>query len=282
MSICKYCGENEAIENSHIIPSFICSWVKETSPTKVLRRTDNPNIRHQDGIKQPILCPSCEVEFSTYEDEFKKSIFSKVANYRRECPEELFFSENAYKCIVSIAWRALASAYYYPVQNDYHEHEFEKFPEFLDVMKSMIQNDMKGYNVHFIPCTRSVIEKLNLPKVDFTYYDRSFGTEARIWDDWERFVIYIKIPFGIFVVEIVEKESQPWKGTHVQSEQSFCVTEITEVPEFVHELVQYFYNAFLESIGKVTDKQREVMQKSIDKFSGQCGAFKTLDKSWEK
>ena len=138
MHICKYCGENKAIENSHIIPSFICAWVKETSPTKALRRTDNPNLRQQDGLKEPLLCKGCEVEFSTYENELKRTIFNRIANYRVECPDELEFSKGAFDCISSIAWRALASAYYFPVDNQYTDAEFEKIPDFFIIVSSSL------------------------------------------------------------------------------------------------------------------------------------------------
>src|SRR3989338_2133962 len=58
--ICKLCGINDELQNSHIIPSFIYRWLKETSGTGFLRFGQTPNKRVQDGLKDYLLCSSCE------------------------------------------------------------------------------------------------------------------------------------------------------------------------------------------------------------------------------
>ncbi|OCH41788.1 hypothetical protein [Aliivibrio fischeri] len=280
MNTCKYCGDNEAIENSHIIPSFICRWVKETSPTNVLRSSINPNVRQQDGEKEPLLCKQCEGEFSTYERAFKK-VFSQMANYRKDFPNEIKFTKETLSCITSIAWRVLAGQYYFPKDHLYTRDEVDRFPEFLDKMKEQISSGVQNYTVHFIPCTKEVIKKVGLPQIDFSYYERSFGAEPRIWDDWARFIIYIKIPFGIFVVELVKNNHDIWTGTKLSYENPFLIVNVEKVPPVIGYQVSHFFGEFLKSLSKLTEKQKELMRKDINNFKGDCGSFKTNRKKWD-
>lgn len=281
MELCKYCKENEAIKNSHIIPSFIFEWLKDTSPTGFIRNTVNPNKREQDGPKSPLLCNSCEVNFSEVENSFKKETFSKLANYRNPCPQILQISESARKCMYVIAWRVLADAYFFPKDNQYTEDEFNKFPEFLDEIKKLIEDSKsKDFRTHLIPCTREVLTRLDLPKVDWHYYERSVGAEPRIWDNWERFLVYIKIPFAIICFEIVPNSKDVWQGTKIDDIDSINLNEITACPSYVSGQIQHFYDSFLKSKGKVSLKQQEKMLNDMKKADPNCGSFKSMSKKW--
>ncbi|WP_016914067.1 hypothetical protein [Vreelandella stevensii] len=279
--LCKYCNEREAIENSHIIPSFVYKWLKDTSPTGYLRATNEPNKREQDGSKSPLLCKECEGDFSSHEKLFKKEIFSKLANYIKPCPEELEISESSRICIYIIAWRVLAEAYYFPKDNQYTKDEFDKFPDFLDEIKSLIKgNKSQEFQTHLIPCTREVLTKLQLPKVDWFYYERSIGAEPRIWDNWKRFVIYIKIPFAIICFEIVPNDGDCWKGTQIDSVDRIFLSAITSCAGYVPAQVEHFFNAFMKSKELVSEKQMEKMIKDMEKADPNCGALKSMNKEW--
>ncbi|ALQ09867.1 MULTISPECIES: hypothetical protein [Pseudoalteromonas] len=281
MELCKYCKKNEAIENSHIIPSFIFKWLKKTSPTGFIRATNEPNKREQDGPKSPLLCNDCEVEFSEVENCFKKETFSKLANYREPCPQKLDISESSRKCIYVIAWRVLADTYYFPKDNQYTECEFNRFPEFLDDIKRLIEGDKsKKFRTHLIPCTREVLTKLDLPKVDWFYYERSVGAEPRIWDNWERFLVYIKVPFAIICFEIVPNNKDVWCGTKIDEVDCINLSEITDCPDYVSGQIEHFFGAFLKSKELVTGKQLEKMSSDMKKANPDCGSFQSMNKKW--
>lgn len=281
MKLCKYCKEREAIENSHIIPSFVYKWLKDTSPTGFIRSTDKPNKRKQDGLKSPLLCIECEKEFSEIENSFKKEIFSKLANYRKPCPELLRISESARKCIYVIAWRVLADSYYFPKEHQYTKEEFNKFLEFLDEIKELIEGKKsKKFRTHLIPCTREVLTRLKLPKIDWHYYERSVGAEPRIWDNWERFLIYIKIPFTIISFEIVPNDSDAWSGTQIDDADSIVLTEITSCPDYLSGQIEHFHGAFLESRKEISEKEHEKILSDIENANSNCGAFKSMSKTW--
>ncbi|EIV8646471.1 TPA: hypothetical protein NJ448_004790 [Vibrio parahaemolyticus] len=281
MEICKYCEEKEAINNSHIIPSFVYDWVKITSPTGYVRSTNEPNLRKQDGLKSALLCLDCERKFSTVEDGFKKEYFSKVANYRKPCPDELKLSSNIIKCIYIMAWRSLADTVYFPVENDYTDEEIAKFPSLLEKMKVALETEnFSNFKSHIIPCTKEVLTRLNLPKVPWHMYERSVTAEPRIWDNWERFILYIQIPFSIIVFEIVPNDNDSWVGTQLEGRSKLSLREIESVPPYVGAQINHFFSEFVKSNSKITDVQRKKMNDDFAKADPNCGSFKTMRKTW--
>lgn len=281
MECCKYCKEKEAIKNSHIIPSFVYEWIKKTSQTGYIRTTNEPNIRKQDGLKSALLCLDCEREFAKIEEVFKKEYFSKVANYRKPCPEELDISVDTIKCIYIMAWRALADALYFPKDNEYTDAELLQFPLLLDKMKNAIKmGDFTNFRTHAIPCTKEVLTTLNLPKLPWHIYERSVTAEPRIWDNWERFVLYIQIPFSIIVFEIVPNNNDPWDGTQLENIDKIVLNKIKTVPSYVGSLVNHFYKGFVDSNNKISDVQRKKVEEDMKKADPNCGSFKTMNKQW--
>src|SRR4029077_16970412 len=92
-----------ALQESHIIPKFIVSWLKDTSPTAKLRMGEIPNKRVQDGLKLHWLCSTCETKFSQWETYFAEKIFHPLIN--RE--SKINYDSNFVKFCVSISWRVL-------------------------------------------------------------------------------------------------------------------------------------------------------------------------------
>ncbi|UCE65114.1 MAG: hypothetical protein JSU85_09550 [Candidatus Zixiibacteriota bacterium] len=72
---CRLCGEPSKLELGHIAPSFVIKYLKNTSITGYMRRSDEPNITFQDGEKHPLFCRNCENKFSSDENYFAKEVF---------------------------------------------------------------------------------------------------------------------------------------------------------------------------------------------------------------
>ncbi|HHQ6722811.1 TPA: hypothetical protein ACSTNG_002585 [Serratia fonticola] len=281
MEICKYCNKNEAIKNSHIIPSFVYEWVKSTAPTRFLRATHEPNVRLQDGSKSALLCLYCEQKFSKIEDEFKSQYFSKVANYRKPCPEKIEITQSVLKCIYIMAWRSLADTVYFPKENDYKDEEIKEFPSLLEEIKKSIENnDFLAFKTHLIPCVKKVLLRLNFPQVPWHMYERSVTSEARIWNNWLRFILYIQIPFSIIVFEIVPNEDDPWVGTQLSEGEHLELTKIESAPQYISTLIEHFYEQFLESKNKMSTVQIKRIEDDLKNADPNCGAFKSMNKYW--
>jgi hypothetical protein len=281
MELCKYCKKKEAIKNSHIIPASIYDWLKKTSATGYLRSSHEPNLRRQDGIKKPLLCTDCEVKFSKYEDFFTKHYFIKVANYRKPCPEKLKITKTILGCLYIIAWRVLANTYYFPEENDYTDEEINMFPNFLaDIKKSIDTENFSNFRTHIIPCTKKVLTNTKLPKLDWHVYERSITAEPRIWDNLERFIIYIQIPFSIIVFEVVQNNNDSWKGTQVEGLDVLTLSDIKSVPGYLSSLIKHYHSKFLESNSELSEVQQEKMKLDLKNADPNCGSFKSGRKSW--
>ena len=281
MEVCKFCNQNEAIENSHVIPKAIYDWLKKTAPSPYIRSVHNPTQRVQDGLKSALLCNDCEVNFSKIEDDFNRGFFTKVANYRKPCPKLLPITSNVLKCFYVIAWRVLADSYYFPKENDYTDAEFKEFPVFLDKIKAAIDSDnLTDFRVHLIPCEKSVLVRIGLPKVEWHIYERSITAEPRIWNNWERFLIYIQIPFSIIVFEIVKNETDEWSGTLLEKEKSLDLSKISSVPDYVGDLIGLKYQEFESSKLQLTKSQIDTLNIVGSNMDENCGAWKTMSKRW--
>lgn len=102
--LCKLCAQNEAVENSHIIPAFVYRAIKSDSPTKYFRNLHSPNKRLQDGDKEPLLCQVCEQRFSEAEQLFASRIFLPFHN---NDIDNFIYQEWLHYFLVSLAWRTL-------------------------------------------------------------------------------------------------------------------------------------------------------------------------------
>ena len=72
---CGLCGKEKELQESHIIPSFVFKWLKDSSVTGHFRHGETINKRVQDGAKLYLLCWDCEQLFGKWEDIFAKEVF---------------------------------------------------------------------------------------------------------------------------------------------------------------------------------------------------------------
>ncbi len=102
--ICRLCNIDRELKESHIIPSFIFKWIKETSGTGFIRFGQNPNLRIQDGYKLYWLCDDCENLFNTWETEFANNVFHPMTE-----GSSVYYPYGSWllKFAVSVSWRVL-------------------------------------------------------------------------------------------------------------------------------------------------------------------------------
>jgi hypothetical protein len=108
MGICRLCNCEADLQESHVIPSFVFKWRKETSPTPHMRVSNEPNRRVQDGLKFFWLCRDCEQRLSNWEREFSRKVFYQVAE-NGTCRVQ--YGDWLLKFCVSISWRVVLAAH---------------------------------------------------------------------------------------------------------------------------------------------------------------------------
>jgi hypothetical protein len=102
--LCRLCGEPGELQESHVIPSFVYKWLKETSATGFLRFSDAPNKRVQDGYKEYWLCLACEQRLNIWETQFATNIFHPLNN---DGGQRVKYDSWMMKFCASISWRTL-------------------------------------------------------------------------------------------------------------------------------------------------------------------------------
>ena len=101
---CQLCGKTGQLELGHIIPAFVFRRKMETSATGYMRPTYSPNRRVQDGLKDYILCRSCEARFSEWERAFSQNIFEPGLKHDRA---SFRYGRWMAKFAASVTWRVL-------------------------------------------------------------------------------------------------------------------------------------------------------------------------------
>jgi len=211
--ICRLCGKNTTLRESHIIPSFVYKWLKETSGTGFIRFGHAPNLRTQDGIKSYLLCDNCEGLFNSWETEFANNIFHPLN--KGEC---LSFSYNAWllKFAVSVSWRVLT---FFIEDNDINhfpptlqEKSNSALLKWKDFLLGKCPNPEK-YEQHMLPFDRlASFEYPDMPSNINRYILRTVDIDAvKIGED--NGFVYSKMGRIVLVGFIEMTHPRQWEGT---------------------------------------------------------------------
>ena len=103
---CAFCLTESELRDSHVLPAFVFRWLRRRSVTGHIRNTDAPNRRVQDGLKVPMLCGTCEAQFSKYETAFATKLFHPW----HDGIAKVAYSDWLLKFAVSVSWRVLRFA----------------------------------------------------------------------------------------------------------------------------------------------------------------------------
>jgi hypothetical protein len=107
-TVCGLCGKNSPLCESHILPAFAYRSLKNSSATGHIRFSDNPNLRVQDGIKEPLLCKTCDnVLVGSLEKEFSEKLFEPWFSD----PKIRRYEKYLLRFAVSVSWRVLKFCY---------------------------------------------------------------------------------------------------------------------------------------------------------------------------
>jgi hypothetical protein len=104
LELCRLCGHERELQESHVVPAFVFKWLKETSSTGSLRFGQQPNKRVQDGYKQRWLCLDCEGRLNVWETQFATQLFHPV---NQDGGDNIRYGEWLMKVCVSVSWRTL-------------------------------------------------------------------------------------------------------------------------------------------------------------------------------
>lgn len=262
MDICRLCGKETELCNSHIIPKFIFDYIKNMSITGGIRMTTNPNRRLEDGLKIKFLCKDCEEKFSKYEKYFKENVFNKIIDKNDFTVDTN--DNNIRFFILSISWRVLKYTY---------ETDKEMFDDLTDYEKSIIENKLSFWKTilynenhkliskeksYFIPLkTDTILGKTNGNNVAIDF--KIFGDKNKF--ETEYAITYVKIPFIIISTEVwgIRKRFRKYRvGHHIKS------ISYNKLPIEVKTIIDNQQRSFYESMKDISPIQiQKIKERAI-------------------
>jgi hypothetical protein len=103
---CALCKKEKPLQISHIVPSFVGKWLKESSASGFMRELRAPNERIQDVWKTQLLCRDCKGITFRLETYLAKEIFYPYLEGKNK---PLNYDDRFLRFAVSQSWRLLCS-----------------------------------------------------------------------------------------------------------------------------------------------------------------------------
>ena len=268
-TLCRLCGEQKPLKNSHIIPAFVFRDLKSQSGTGHIRFTENPNVRVQDGVKVPWLCEGCEQRFSAWERKFANEVVSEWNEGR----ERTRYSEWMLKFCVSLSWRVLLYVKGTNAERSYSDDEEKGFAAAEACWREFLldQRPHPGkFEHHFIAW--DVAENTDIPDLP-TNFNRFMlgavlmdivgsGHSTYVWSKLGRFQIFGTIEHG----------PNKWEGTKVHVREGVLKPGRVVLPAGLLDLYREKADATREAYSRLSEAQWDKIdattRANIDRFAG--------------
>lgn len=279
MDFCALCLESKPLQVSHILPSFIYKWLKESSGGGYLRFGKNIDRRVQDGFKIPLLCIDCERHFNKWETNFARDMFHP---YNSGSKSKFVYQDWLSHFCVSVSWRV--AMYYFKVD------QFEKvgagFESDIDsalaVWKDFLFKSRKTpgvYEQHLLPVDEidEIGSRLNPPRNINRYLMRA--VEIDIISGEDTLMTFAKM--GRFILfGYIKPPVEKWHGTRVAVNHGVVEPKKYVLP---YSLMEFLFDRAINMerlAGSMSKRQQAIvgehMRKNIDRFgaSDQMRAIK--------
>ena len=270
-TICQLCENSKEIVESHIIPKFVFSWLKDTSPGQI-REYKTPNLRVQDGLKLPMLCKDCELLFSGWENAFSREVFLPIHETQSSEPQYPY-GDWALKFAVSVSWRVLKYGTLEGISH-FSEEQLNFVEEALSTWKDYLFGVLPHpgrFEHHVLPLDR--IASHSIPGISGfmnRYLLRSvdmdiIATESRAY-------VYAKMGRVMLLGTIQEPRPRQWKGTKLHVRKGVIGSKRIVTPFNLSEYLNYRANKAGAALYAISEKQenkiRSLQKENPENFLG--------------
>lgn len=268
--VCRLCEREAELEESHVIPSFVYKWLKDSSGTGFLRFGIEPDKRAQDGYKLFWLCGDCEDRLNTWETEFANRVFHP---FNKGASAKVPYGSWLLKFCVSVSWRVLnffiekADLNHFPTELQTRARSAHKiWKEFLLGRCSHPER----HEQHFLPL--DAIESFNhsdMPPNINRYILRTVDIDA-VWGGENAF-IYSKLGRFVIVGFVNMQRPLQWQGTKIHVRHGVLMPQTYRLPVQFGEYLMGQARKAAEVQSRISDRQNkrieESLWKNIDKVA---------------
>ena len=265
---CHLCGRDytQYVE-SHITPKLFWNQIKKNGA--LIRSTDNPNIRKQDGVKLPFFCPGCEELFSKYETAFNNKWYSKITN--NKC-DYIAVDDDFKKFVYQIIYRELSYTNYLFIVNPHDINgglTYEEKKLLIDLEEKMrldILNNTVDVNIinnMRVVFTDTITNQISIHirdnyciHGDVRFFNKKGTTPI------EAYVIVL-VPHLLFIYSV---------GKYVKLKGNSLTNNVikkktTTLPSRIVKWLQEVDYQFLDASSRLSDRQKEVIDR-VSKSKG--------------
>lgn len=271
LALCRLCGQKKELVESHIIPSFIYRWLKESSVTGHIRYGESKNKRIQDGTKTYLLCRDCEQLFGNWENIFANRIFLPL----NEGKITDTYGPWLLKFSVSISWRVLT---YFKECLDLN-HFSENLLKSVDNALNIWQEFLLDKRQHPYNCEQHILlfrgfntdrHDSKLPSNFNQYISRSIDIDAVCSKTQPCAYIYVKMCRVLLIGFIEMNHRDRWRGTKIHVNKGTLEIKRYRMPSFIRDFM-FHKSRRLQNINKEMstrqwDKISKDYQKNFDKY----------------
>lgn len=274
-SQCAFCEQAKPLRLSHVIPSFVYRWLKETSATGYLRFGQKPNVRVQDGLKTELLCGDCEAQFNSWETPFASKLFHP---YHQRVQTRFEYGDWMSRCLVSVCWRSLLH-----LQRQGHLRELsvdfrQDVDSALSTWKSFLQSERQDiglHELHVLPLDEIADATVSdMPQRIHRYLLRAVQID-RVWTQQSAFVL-VKLA-RLFVIGFIrEPENARWEGTRIQLQPGVLEPGHFVVPDWLLTWIMQQAERISVIDESLSERQNEQIRATLDKNPGRVHRSETL------
>lgn len=257
---CAFCGTEKDLRVSHVLPAFIYRWLRRRSGTGHIRHTENPNVRVQDGAKQPWLCQDCEALFSITETAFANKAFYAWHDGKHR----ILYGDWLLRFCVSVSWRVLKFARGKNVSHKYTDEQENLMNQAEVRWRNFLNGDVPhpgGFEQHLM--ITDIIESSTAPNLPDNF--NRFMTGAVTFDivgSQKSLMTFAKL--GNFIVfGIVQKGSDKWEGTKVHVKHGVLQPTRTTVPIGILDLLRDKAQKAKDAMAQLSPAQRSKIDSHI-------------------
>lgn len=260
--ICALCEKSGPLRQSHILPAFVFRWLRKRSVTGHIRRSDEIDLRIQDGIKKPWLCGNCEGLFALDEKQFASRLFHLWPDAAREYE----YNEWLLRFCTSVSWRVLKHCkglnpdQVYTAQEDRAAEQAEvAWQSFLLGRKSSVGR----FEQHLLPWDFVQSTSAHSLPTNFNRYITG-AVEMDIIGTSKMMMTYAKL--GRFMIfGMIRMGREPWEGTKIFAQHGHIRARRYVLPgnigEFINSRASHVQEAFANmSEAQVAKVDAAVMQ----------------------
>jgi hypothetical protein len=273
--VCRLCDRETVLEESHVIPSFVYKWLKDSSWTGFLRCGLRPNRRVQDGYKLFWLCGACEDHLNAWETTFATLVFHP---FNKGEATTVSYDAWLLKFCASISWRVLNFFI--------EEADLNHFPEQLrnaarrahTVWKEFLLDKRphpERHEQHLLPL--DTIKSYTNPEIPTNinrYILRSVDIDAA-WGGENAF-IYSKVGRFVIIGFVNVHRPKEWGGTKVHVRHGVVGPREYTLPE---NFLGYFFTQARKAtdvLAHISKEQNQKIEQSFRKNMDRGAASESL------